>query len=151
VSDKPNKTEENGSGRDPVTGRFLVGNPGSPGRPRGYDVRKLVAERAASGGVAAEQIVLDVIDNLREISNGRDSAAVAAGRELLERLCEKDSERLEIEHSGAIGQQGPPIPPLNDTIDPVTGRPVQGLLSGIRKLGQLAQEFLPEDSGSKEG
>jgi len=45
-----------------------------------------------------------------------------------------------------IESTGPIVPPLDDYPDPVTGKTRQGLLSGIRKLGELASEVL-DDSG----
>lgn len=43
------------------------------------------------------------------------------------------------------GAIGPPVPPVHDYVDPVTGRKCQGLLAGIKKLGALADELVGDD------
>lgn len=78
--DVPINRAENG-GRDPATGRFMPGHGGGPGRPRGSDLRSLVAEHRAS---TMEEALLRVYDMLVERAIGGD---VAAARLLLDRLC----------------------------------------------------------------
>lgn len=81
-----------GNGRDPITGRFLVGNPGG-GRPPIVDFRRLV-HRAR--GATVEEKLLAVFDALCEQAESGD---VAAAKLLLERLCGKDAEKLEVSDS----------------------------------------------------
>lgn len=80
---EPSKTGENG-GRDPRTGRFMVGNPGGPGRPRGVDVRRIAEERATLEGLDLEDMVWRVLEALRE--KATEDRDVAAARAWLERI-----------------------------------------------------------------
>ncbi len=129
---EPKKTAENG-GRDPATGRFVDGNPGGPGRPRGYDFRKIVEDRCIAAGETVEAVIGELFDDLRKIAKGGDGPAVAAAREVIGRLCESDATKLQVEHSGEI--PGPPVP--SDT----------ELAVGIAKLAELGRELLQHDGG----
>lgn len=117
-----------------MTGRFLPGASGNPnGRPRGYDFRKIVAEHVAANGCTVEQAVADLFDSLRDTAKGGDGAAVAAAKLLLDRLCDQEPQQLDVHHSGEVATAGPIVPA---TVD---------LLSGVRKLAELAEELVGQD------
>ena len=91
----PDKTAEDG--RDPETGRFLPGNSGGPGRPRGLDFRRVVAERAAAAGIPLEAAVWSIFTSL--LRRARDGD-VHAAKLTLDRLC--DNDRADVYHQGGI-------------------------------------------------
>jgi hypothetical protein len=126
----PDKPEGTGD-RDPVNGRWLPGNSANPaGRPRGWDFRRIVQEKAKELGLPVEQIIWEVFLAMREAATGGD---VQAGKLVIDRLCETDAQKLEIDHSGEIkGSNGPTLPATDD------------LLKGIEKLRDLANEHFGE-------
>ncbi len=85
----PTQTAENGRAR---TGRFAKGNPGGPGRPRGFDFRAVVAAHADLSGFSVEGVVIEVFLSLVRQARAGD---VAAARFLIERLCGKDESSAE--------------------------------------------------------
>ena len=91
----PDKTAEDG--RDPETVRFLPGSSGGPGRPRGLDFRRVVAERAAAAGIPLEAAVWSIFTSL--LRRARDGD-VQAAKLILDRPC--DSDRLDVHHQGGI-------------------------------------------------
>lgn len=138
----PSITVANG-GRDPVTGQFTEGNPGGPGRPRGYDFAAVVADVEKQDGSTPEQAVAKVYRNLKAASDALD---MQASKILLDRLCGAVATR--VAHGGDAGAPpiqvaapGPTIPPLQDTIDPETGKVRAGLLSSAKRLAALADEI----------
>jgi hypothetical protein len=69
---------------------------------------------------------LEVFLAMRDAATGGD---VQAGKLVIDRLCETDAQKLEIDHSGEIkGSNGPTLPATDD------------LLKGIEKLRDLANE-----------
>lgn len=106
------------------------------GRPRGYDLRKIVAERLATDGTSVETVVYEVFDALR--SNVR-KGDTAAAKLILDRLCDTDPQGLEITYPDGAPQAGPPVPSPAD------------LLAGIRKLNQLADELLTDPKRNGNG
>lgn len=78
---RPEKTAGNGV-RNPVTGQFLPGHPGGPGRPRGLDFRALVA---AHRGDTLPAAMVDLFDALMLRARNGD---VQAAKLLLDRLCD---------------------------------------------------------------
>ena len=85
------KTAQNGRG---PRGRFVQGNPGGPGRPRGLDFRHVVAEQAELHGVDMETALWRVFQALLERAQDGD---VQAAKLLLDRLC---GTKVEVEHTG---------------------------------------------------
>lgn len=83
--------------RDPETGRYIAGKVGGPGRAAKshgvYNFRALVAEFVEAHGGHAEDVVVDLFGALMTAARGGD---VAAARLLVERLCGKDAEQLDI-------------------------------------------------------
>jgi len=120
-------SETVGNGRGPG-GRFAPGNPGGPGRPKGYDFRLIVTDHLAETGETVEDVISEAFANLRAIGKGGDAAAVAANKLIIERLCESDATKLEIGNPGAF--DGPPVPVAAD------------LAAGIQKLAELGHELL---------
>lgn len=90
----PKNTVENG-GRDESSGRFLPGNHGSPGRPRGIDFRKLVQDFR---GAALDGDLQAVFDAMKTRALAGD---VAAAKLLLDRLCDTDPIRVAVEDNDA--------------------------------------------------
>lgn len=72
-------------GREP-DGRFAVGNPGGPGRPRGYDFHTLLLEQLKTRGETVEVVFGEVVNGLRGAVNV-PSCAAAASKVLLDRIC----------------------------------------------------------------
>lgn len=122
----PSVTVENG--REVSTGRFAPGNPGGPGRPRGYDFRAIVAERVKKTGESVEDVVGELFDELRATAKGGDSAAVSAIKLVIDRLCDTDPAKVEIGAPGSF--DGPPVPATAD------------LGAGIDRLKALRDELL---------
>lgn len=79
----PDKTADNG--RQP-NGRFAKGNSGGPGRPRGYDFRRIITEV-----VGEQQVAQDILAIYRSLQKRAATAFdVAAAKLLLEKLCTAD-------------------------------------------------------------
>lgn len=91
----PDKTAENGAHekRDPQTGRFLVGHPGGPGRPKGVDFRSLIAQHR---GTKLETALVEIFDALVK---GAKKGDVQAAKLLFDRLCEKDPLKVDLGES----------------------------------------------------
>ena len=84
MTKKPDKTAENGDpGRDLETGRFVVGNSGGPGRPRGYDLRALAEEEAGREGLDLQLALWKV---LRKLLDQAESGNTRASQIILEKL-----------------------------------------------------------------
>jgi hypothetical protein len=81
----PKKTATNG--RDRSSGRFLPGNSGGPGRPRGLDFRRVVAEQAHAAGVGLEGAMWAVFQAILSRAKAGD---VQAAKLLLDRVCVVD-------------------------------------------------------------
>ena len=81
----PKKTATNG--RDQSSGRFLPGNRGGPGRPRGLDFRRVVAEQAEAAGVGLEGALWAVFQAILRRAKSGD---VQAAKLLLDRVCVAD-------------------------------------------------------------
>ena len=80
-------------------GRFTKGNPGGPGRLRGFDFRAAVAERAEAEGISIEDAIWDIFQSLLAQARQGD---VQAAKLLIERLCGKDTFELEIRHHAPL-------------------------------------------------
>ena len=93
ITEPPDKTAENG--RDSKSGRFLPGNSGGPGRPRGFDLRAVAEQKAAEEGVDLETGLWLVVRRLMTAAQGGD---VQAARLLLDRLCDA----TEVEGGGVV-------------------------------------------------
>lgn len=79
--------------RDAGTGRFLPGNSGGPGRPRGLDFRRVIADRAEAAGIPLETALWGIFTSL--LKQARDGD-VQAARLLLDRLCDNDPVSLRL-------------------------------------------------------
>ena len=76
MTKNPHKPDENGDpGRDPETGRFVVGNSGGPGRPRSIDFRKVVEDAARANGVDLHERVWTVAKRMFDAAENGDVAA----------------------------------------------------------------------------
>ena len=80
----PAKLEENGDPYRDDRGRFVVGHPGGPGRPKAIDFRKVVEDAAREEGVDLHERVWAVAQTMFEAAEGGD---VAAAKFIVERLC----------------------------------------------------------------
>jgi hypothetical protein len=109
------------------------------GRPRGYDFRKIAEERAQKLGQTMEEAIGDVYEALKDTSKGKDAAGVAAGKVLLERLCDPVAQRV------AIGGD-PDAPPIQVSPGPAIPETAH-LIRDIKILGRLGDELLPKDGG----
>lgn len=86
----PNKSAANGR---TAGGRFAKGNPGGPGRPRGFDFRKIVEDHVEATGSSVEDTILAVFLSLFRQAREGD---VSAAKFLIERLCGKDPLAVDI-------------------------------------------------------
>ena len=78
-------------------GKFVRGKLGGPGRPKGshgvYNFRKLLAEYLERAGNHPEDIVAELFEDMMLQSAMGD---VAASKFLLERLCGKENDQLDV-------------------------------------------------------
>lgn len=80
--------------RDPKTGFFLKGNTlGRKGRPPGYDFRAIVEDYITANGGHVEDAIVDVFRSLLAAARLGDTQAAKL---LLERLCGKDAEQIDL-------------------------------------------------------
>jgi hypothetical protein len=96
------------NGRDPVTGKFLKGNPGGPGqppKPLGPTWRKMIREVAKRRGVSYRQLVIDVVDKLVELAMLGDRQAIESiiGREIGPLL--KEAVNVHVQQSMGITEE----------------------------------------------
>ena len=71
TTDVPINTDGNGDpDRDATTGRFVVGNKASPGRPPAFDLRKVAEEKAAEHNVDLPSALWQVMEGLLERGGG---------------------------------------------------------------------------------
>jgi len=96
-ADKPDFVES--SGRDPVTGLWLPGHKGIGGRPKGFDFRAVVAERVKLEGKTVEDVIWEIFGALYRQAKIGD---VVAAKFLVERLCGKTPEALDLDDEDRI-------------------------------------------------
>lgn len=81
------------TGRDEKTGRFLPGHTGNPkGRPKALDLRRIAEERAAEEGVDLGTALWSVVKALLRRAIGEGD--VQAAKLLMDRLCEPEEIRV---------------------------------------------------------
>lgn len=93
--------ESAGKGDRDANGKFLPGHSvKSPGRPPGRpDFRRIVEETCESLGLTIDRALAKVFQDLMKSAGNGD---VQAQKFLVERLCGKDADQLEITHAGEI-------------------------------------------------
>lgn len=89
-------------GRDPKTGRFALGNSGGPGRPRGFDFRKLVTKVIGEQQLAVDLVKLYATLHMLAIKRGE----IQAAKILIDRLCtaDDDDDRGEVSLEDALDE-----------------------------------------------
>jgi len=106
-----NKPDGNGQLQDPKTGRFVPGNPGGPGRPKGatLDFMCICRKKAKEFGVDLEDLVWRFVQGLSERAMSGDPAA---GKLLLDRFCGILEKGAQVNVGVGIDARstGPPIP-----------------------------------------
>ena len=75
-------------------GRFLKGKPGGPGRPKGFDFRKVIAEKAEEHDVDLKEALWLIFESLlgKNLSDGD----VQAAKLIIDKLCTADPSILEV-------------------------------------------------------
>jgi hypothetical protein len=104
----------NGELQDPKTGRFVKGNPGGPGRPRGaLDLMTIARRGAKKDDQDLDILVWEAVKGLAARAKKGDPAAA---RELLNRLCGTVEKGSDVEVNVGIDarQPGPPLPNNRD-------------------------------------
>lgn len=77
----------------PVGRPFEKGNPGGPGRPKGYDFRAIVEDYVKANKTSVESAIEKLFKSLLASAEGGD---VNAAKLLIERLCGKDADKLDV-------------------------------------------------------
>lgn len=95
MSDVPSVSGPIG-GRD-EKGRFAVGNPGGPGRPRKPDIYAVALEGAARDGVDLRAYLWAVLQSMLQRALNGD---VSAAKLLVDRLTDPDP--IVVEHTGTV-------------------------------------------------
>lgn len=129
--------EKDDNGRDPVTGQFVKGYQGGPGRPRGsMDFMQVCRKRARETGVSIEDLVWQVAESLFKNAINGD---IVAAKLILDRSCgllDKGTPAVAVQVNGDGAQitAGPPVPNDGD------------LGTYIQRLAEVAgdQGLLPE-------
>ena len=115
------------SGRDGKTGRFLPGHSGNPaGRPRGIDLRALARARADAEGIDIDSAVWVVLKSM--ITRAGTHGDVQAAKLVLGWLCDADPAKLDVALSGEIATPKGLAPPES-----------KDLRADIEKLYRLSQ------------
>lgn len=96
MSDAPSVRVGDGV-RDPVTGRWLPGHPGGPGRPRKPDLFAVALEGAAREGVDLRASLWAVLQAIVQRALTGD---VSAAKLVLDRLTDPDP--IVVEHTGTV-------------------------------------------------
>lgn len=107
---KSKKTDkQSGAAGDAKTAKpwqFQPGKSGNPaGRPRGFDFRRIVAERIAKEGLTVEDAVWAVFKAAFQQAGKGD---IQAAKLIIDRLCDSDPQRLEVEHTNVAPSVTPP-------------------------------------------
>ncbi len=81
---KPVKPGKTGVAQDKASGKFLPGNNGGAGRPKGIDIRKAAQDAAVRAGIDLDEAMGDLL--LKMVNQGLDGD-VPAAKLAFDRLC----------------------------------------------------------------
>lgn len=129
----PTGTVRNGRTK---SGRFARGNPGGPGRPRGCDFRAVVTAHVEAEGRSIEEILVDVF---KAIFARACEGDVQAARLLLDRLCAKEPDPVEI------------APEYRELTDIERAIRIESILASARKRQEAAAKLRAEGNGAQRG
>lgn len=94
---KPDKQAETGRGEN---GQFQPGQSGNPsGRPKGFDFRKAVTEKAEAEGLDLDDALFKVFRSMLTEANAGD---VAAARFVADRLCGMLKQEFEVQSTSTV-------------------------------------------------